>query len=799
MEHRSLPNIAEYPSAIGCRERVLITALGGNDAEAITALLKTAGLNPEICEDPAECARQINNGAGALLLTEEALEHVRFPELLNFLEAQPPWSDLPVIILTSGGEERLQRLLEVTAPVARMATLLERPISDATLIRSVEVALNSRVRQYQVRDVLEERERFRNQVILREYQLRFMVDNAADFIVYCDAEGRYLFCNVPYAERFGLRPEDVLGKHISEVVGAAAYENFRHHVEAVLCGERVDFEQKIPYAAIGPRCIHAVYVPQFIGNDVVGFVAQIKDITVQKEAEEAGARLAAIVASSSDAIVSKTLEGIVTSWNAGAERMFGYSAQEMIGQHISRLIPDELKGEEDRILASIRAGVRVEHFETERVTKDGRRFPVSLTISPIRDSSGNLIGASKIARDISERRATEERLRLAKDRAEKASRAKDDFLAALSHELRTPLTPALMAATALREDSTLPERVREQLSMIARNVSLEARLIDDLLDLTRVARGKLFLCPEPCDAHALIHLVVEIVRSEAREKQIEIVLDLAARESMLIGDPARLQQAFWNLLQNAVKFTPAGGHVRVHSFDGSPDSGSDQEPRICIQVTDNGIGFPPEAGERIFEPFEQVASKEPYRMEGIGLGLAITRTVVEMHNGVIHAESPGEGLGAIFTVELPKSNMAWVESELPDYSGQPEDRRHERPMRLLVVEDHEPTLQVLARLLTSAGHTVVTASGVAEARRRVSEQLVDFVISDLGLPDGNGIELMRGLRDSYGLRGIALSGFGMEEDLRRSREAGFVEHLVKPVDFNELRRTLSEFGVGQGS
>jgi CheY-like chemotaxis protein len=246
-----------------------------------------------------------------------------------------------------------------------------------------------------------------------------------------------------------------------------------------------------------------------------------------------------------------------------------------------------------------------------------------------------------------------------------------------------------------------------------------------------------------------------------------------------------------------VKFTPAGGKIRVHTFEGKPVSGNQCEPRICIKVSDNGIGFPPYAEERIFEPFEQVASEERYRIGGMGLGLAITRTVVELHKGVIRAESPGEGLGAIFTVELPRSNRTWGASELPHYRGGPGDRREERPMRLLVVEDHEPTLRVLARLLTSSGHTVVTASSVAEARRCVREQPVDFVISDLGLPDGNGIELMKGLRDSCGLRGIALSGFGMEEDLQRSHEAGFVAHLVKPVDFNELRRTLSRFGIGQ--
>lgn len=384
---------------------------------------------------------------------------------------------------------------------------------------------------------------------------------------------------------------------------------------------------------------------------------------------------------------------------------------------------------------------------------------------------------------IHDRRVAEESLRLAKEQAESASRAKDDFLAQLSHELRTPLTPVLMTAAALREDDRLSADVREQLAMIERNVALEARLIDDLLDLTRITRGKLSLRAEPCDLHALIAFAADIVRDEAREKQISLTLDLVAERSHLIGDPARLQQVFWNLLRNAVKFTPAAGHIRIRS----EELFSDEEGHcIRIEVTDDGIGFESPEAARLFEPFHQAPSNES---AGLGLGLAIARAIVDLHNGRIRATSAGRGRGATFTVELPGTI-----SKTPDLVAVPtagmDETQPEPSLDLLVVEDHEATLQVLSRLLTRAGHRIVTASSVAGALSITEDQRFDFVVSDLGLPDGTGLELMQNLRARHGLRGIALSGYGMDEDLRRSEEAGFVAHLVKPVDVNELRRVL---------
>ncbi len=384
---------------------------------------------------------------------------------------------------------------------------------------------------------------------------------------------------------------------------------------------------------------------------------------------------------------------------------------------------------------------------------------------------------------------TEEALGRAKEVAEAASLAKDRFIAQLSHELRTPLNPVLMTAAALREDSRLPAEVRADLAMIERNIQLEARLIEDLLDLTRITQGKLTLRNELCDAHSLIAFSIDMIEEEAKAKRVAIQLDLTASRRHLTGDPARLQQVFWNLLRNAVKFTQEGGQVRVHTHNGTCEKQcADPGHRVCIAVSDNGIGFEPGEAAQLFEPFHQSAAQSS---GGLGLGLAIVKAVVDLHHGRIHAESPGPGRGATFTVELPGE-----ESTVPNTSAPPTEVGELGPepaLSLLLVEDHEPTMRVLSRLLSRAGHHVTTASSVAEALAAAHGQRLDFVVSDLGLPDGTGFDLMKDLRHLYGLRGLALSGYGMEDDLHRSEQAGFVGHLIKPVNLTELRHALRRF------
>ncbi len=390
--------------------------------------------------------------------------------------------------------------------------------------------------------------------------------------------------------------------------------------------------------------------------------------------------------------------------------------------------------------------------------------------------------------DISEQRRAELALRSAKAEAEAASRAKDDFLAALSHELRTPLTPVLMAASDLCDDPALPVNLRDTLRMMQRNIGLEARLIDDLLDLTRISNGKLSLRAQDCEAHSLLSLALEIVRDEAQAKGIGIGVDLAAMRTHFVGDPARVQQVFWNLLKNAVKFTPAGGQVSIRSRD--------EGEHLVIEVSDTGLGLAPENLVRVFNPFEQAGLTNNAKFGGLGLGLAIAKAIVEMHGGTIRAESAGPGQGATFRVELAAvERPLGITGEREPKSGLPVPAPTSpllapEAWRLLLVEDHEATRQVLTRLLSRAGYQVTTAGSVTEAREIAERARFDLVISDVGLPDGTGIELMEALHSRYGLHGIALTGYGMEDDLRRTREVGFLEHLVKPVDFPQLRRAI---------
>jgi two-component system CheB/CheR fusion protein len=374
--------------------------------------------------------------------------------------------------------------------------------------------------------------------------------------------------------------------------------------------------------------------------------------------------------------------------------------------------------------------------------------------------------------------------RHAKDEAERANCAKDDFLAILSHELRTPLTPVLMCATALEHEESIEPELRAQLTMIRRNVQLEARLIDDLLDLTKIARGTLQLVGSgPIDVHSLLSHTKEIVENDARQKSVQLDFELTASEHHVRGDTTRLHQVFWNLVKNAIKFSMPGGHITVRTLNPMPGE-------FVLTVEDTGAGITRQTLPVIFRAFVQGETREARATGGLGLGLAISKAIVEAHGGMIRAESAGQGLGAIFTIELPAvlpfSTAAVTEPE-------PGSRTAPPHLRLLVIEDHEPTMMVLVRLLRRYGHDVFTAENVERALAVAATHSFDLVISDLGLPDGNGIDLMRQLAKDYGLRGIALSGYGMPEDRAKTKQAGFLAHLVKPINFDQLQSALQVF------
>ncbi|MGH8021574.1 MAG: hybrid sensor histidine kinase/response regulator [Opitutaceae bacterium] len=391
-----------------------------------------------------------------------------------------------------------------------------------------------------------------------------------------------------------------------------------------------------------------------------------------------------------------------------------------------------------------------------------------------------------------------EKVKEARDIAERAGRAKDDFLAALSHELRTPLNPVLLLASEAAQDRQLPEEVRQDFITIRNNVELEARLIDDLLDITRITRGKLSLESAPLELIDVLNDAVATIRSEAESKRIELITDFEAASMRVDGDAVRLQQVFWNVLKNAVKFTPNDGRVSVHaSTDAAPSV-------VVVNVTDTGYGMTEKEIDNVFDAFvqgEHAQAGGSHRFGGVGLGLAISRKLVELHGGHIRAQSAGRGEGASFTVELPLARHDAREGVKPDLPKGGKAFRASSPpasgpRRVLLVEDHAPTRATLTLLLERRSFEVSSAASVGDARACAAAEPFDLVITDIGLPDGSGYELMDHLRENHGLRGIALSGYGMESDIARAKASGFVLHLTKPVRVQALESALAQvFGA----
>lgn len=513
-----------------------------------------------------------------------------------------------------------------------------------------------------------------------EQQLRLVTDNAQVFIVQIDREYRYRFVNRPYADRFRVPVDSIVGRTIPEVVGDAAFEKFRHHVDSALAGNRVVFEIEIPYSTLGTRWMHVIYEPE-------------------------------------------------------------------------------------------------------------------------RNAEGAVIGLVGVSTDITARKNIEHEVERARDEALAASRAKDNFLATLSHELRTPLNPALLLASERAGDSDLPPRVRADFTTIRNCVELEAHLIDDLLDHSRISHGKISIEARPVDVHDVLKAAVDVVRSELDQKRITLTVDLAAPRSFVRGDVVRLQQVFWNVLKNAVKFTPDHGRIGIATRV------DESAQKLEIEINDSGIGMTAGELERVFTVFSQGDHAEgggSHRYGGLGLGLAISRMLVELHQGAIRAGSAGRDQGATIWIYLPliDSPVTSAASDRTDTLSQvpPRPLKPATARRILLVEDHEATRLALSSLLRRRGYDVLVASSLAEARTLAAKNEIDLVISDLGLPDGSGHDLMTELNRTRGTKGIALTGYGMEEDIARSRAAGFVAHLIKPVRVESLESALAalQSGLGDG-
>jgi PAS domain S-box-containing protein len=477
--------------------------------------------------------------------------------------------------------------------------------------------------------------------------------------------------------------------------------------------------------------------------------------------------------------------GNVVTWNTGAQKIKGYTAEEIIGKNFASFYTAEevAAGKPQRNLreAARRGYIRDQGL---RVRKDGSTFEAEVIITALRDEKGNIRGYSKVTRDITDQIRSRE-FEAEKIAAQKASKAKDDFLAALSHELRTPLTPALAAASYLEDNSSkLPPDLVQDVQLIKRNVQLQARLIDDLLDLTRITRGKLRLDLESCDAHTIIHNAIEIAGSAIAAKQLKLSSQPDAKEHHIQADCIRLQQVFWNLINNAVKFTPPGGQIAIRTFN-------DEKGRFHFEISDNGIGIEQERLASLFTPFEQADASVTRQFGGLGLGLAICKHLVELHRGTIEAESRGRSFGATFRVTLDALPEGAEKTDQPSRAA----THPLKPLRVLLVEDHRDTRHILSRLLTHFGHQVVTAENIRRALQILAAGEIDVLLCDIGLPDGSGYEVVAYARRKQPIKAVAITGFGTEEDVRRSKEAGFDFHLVKPVDLHDLQTVLDQFAA----
>jgi len=472
-------------------------------------------------------------------------------------------------------------------------------------------------------------------------RLAAIVESSYDAIISHDLEGTVGTWNRAAERLFGYTATEIVGHSVYQLVPANLRSNEAELVKRLKGGETISHLETTAVPKNGAAMPVSLSISPVLTPDgeVVGIARIVRDLSAQQQAERDALRLAAIVNSSDDAIISKDLNGIVQTWNQAAERMFGYTADEMIGRSITTIIPRERMGEEDTVLGRLRAGLPVEHFETFRRRKDGSLIEISLTVSPIRTPSGIIIGASKIARDISVQR------QLARE-AEDANRVKDEFLATLSHELRTPLNAVLGYTRMLRAGNLATDRQERAIDVIERNASLLHQLVSDVLDVSGIVTGKMRVNPTECDLATIVRAASDSVRPTSETKGVPITVETPPTPVMVRCDTDRMQQVFWNLMANAVKFTPRGGRISVRLVE------DDQFARAT--VTDTGVGIKREALPHVFQRFWQGDSVNGRQTGGLGLGLALARHFIELHGGSISAESGGQGTGATFTVMLPR-------------------------------------------------------------------------------------------------------------------------------------------------
>jgi PAS domain S-box-containing protein len=635
-----------------------------------------------------------------------------------------------------------------------------------------------------------------------DYSYRVFLEEMHEGALTLSSSGTILYCNRRFAEMVGAPLENMIGGAIGQFVREADLPA----LEAILHGG-LEGAGKGELTFVGRD---GGPVPVYLASnllrldEVEAVCLVVTDLTEQKRNQQlvADEKLArSIFEHATEAIIVCDQDECVLRASLAARRL---CVGDPVGKRFSQAFPlcaPERQDGQPLVpvvpLGDVLAGRTVQGIEASLPLDDGTDCQFQVSAGPLLAADDRVLGCVLTLTDVTGRRRAEMEADRARREAEAASQAKDRFLANLSHELRTPLTPVLAIISGLQNDGRLPSDTLHRLAMVRRNVDLEARLIDDMLDLTRVSRGKLELRREAADLRQIIEHSLQTASQDLLEKRQRLVVDFARESHSVWGDSPRLTQVFWNLFSNAVKFTPASGTITVRSSRAETPSG----PELVVEVADSGIGIDAEALPRIFDAFNQGEGTITRRFGGLGLGLAISKAIVELHGGTLAVASAGKDQGAVFSVRLPASDLppqARGESRVTaaeSPAGEPPDRA----LHILLVEDHADTAEAMADLLGSMGHRITVAhsvaGGLAAAERQAGQ--IDLVLSDLGLPDGSGLSLMRELHRRYEVKGIALSGYGMEQDVRDSLEAGFERHLTKPIDPQVLQAAIRETAWGR--
>lgn len=668
-------------------------------------------------------------------------------------------------------------MLRGFAKVTRDLTQRREAEENARLLLQEEAARKA------AEEMSEEAERAKREESRQRQQLLVTLNSIGDAVIVTDNEGAVSFINPVAVSLTGWEPEEATGRPLEEVF-QIVHEETRQEVEnpvvrvlreGVVVGLA---NHTVLIAKDGQEIPIDVSGAPIRGEDgkIAGVVLVFRDVTEARQAIEARLHLAAIVESSDDAIIGKNLDGIVVSWNRGAERLYGYQAEEIVGKPLALLVPPDSPDELPGILERIKRGEQIEHFETQRVRKDGTRFDVSLTISPIWNADGKIIGASKIARDISARKAEE--------------RHKHEFLALLAHELRNPLAPLRHGFEVMKLGADDRSVIEETRGIMEEQLEHMVRLVDDLLDVSRISRGKLELRQESLDLAAVVKSAVETCDPLIREQDDQLTVTLPEEPVYVTGDKTRLTQVLCNLLNNAVKYSDRESSIWL--------SLGREKNEAVLRVKDNGMGISPAMLSKVFDMFVQGDRSLEKSKGGLGVGLSIVKQIVEMHEGRIEARSEGLGKGSEFVV--------WLPLILPPDSMQHQSEvdRHEpgktERHRILVVDDNVNAAKLLGMMLQMMGHEIHLAHDGLEGMEVAEAIRPDLIFLDLGMPKLNGYEACRQIREHpLGQEAfiVALTGWGQEDDKIRSQQAGFNSHLVKPVEKDTLERLLANLSLNE--